>query len=171
MATAIHFLQKQRHGRSGRKRRVLCVVSVCPSAVLSHRRQQQSANEPLDVGILRLYHLHRPELSLPFADPSSISQGQCGINTINSTHDAMPTLITHWQERFLSCFHFARSTFRTFVDGVTPRIHIRTAQAQFSLPSLRWTPSNWTFPSRHYLGRPIISHSLGNWHAGVQIHL
>ena len=147
MATAIHFLQKQRHGRSRRKRRVLCVVSVCPSAVLSHRRQQQSANEPLDVGILRLYHLHRPELSLPFADPSSISQGQCGINTISSTHDAMTASVTHWHVRLLSGFYFARTTFHTLVDGLSnSRSHHRLCPRSILSPFTT--------------GHPAIGHSL-----------
>ena len=168
MATVIHFLQKQRHGRSGRKR--LCVSSWFCLPSPSVARSEPPSTAAVCKRAVRRWniifhscHLPRPELSPPIADSSSISQprlqGQRGINTISNAHDAMTNLITHWR---VPCFHFARRLEFTFAPSPLPTLNF---------PSLHRTPSNWTFLSRRYPWRPITAHSLGNWHTGLPIHV
>ena len=86
-------------------------------------------------------------------------QGRRGINTISNTHNAMTKLITHLR---VPCFHFARRLESMFAPSPLPTLNF---------PSLHRTPSNWTSPSRRYPGRPITSHSLGNWHTGLPVHV
>ena len=68
MATVIRFP----HMDEMAEVKTCCLCGCCwpfpnPSLVLSHRRQQQYANEMLDVGILR-FHLRRSERSAAFND-------------------------------------------------------------------------------------------------------